>query len=172
MLNIGTVVKHHLTFQLPGLCFPFFVLLAYFFVRYGELLLQDAASLQGNTKSLPHLHYMLKHSHPFVSRLQNLLLTCMQSFCDDPEEEARSYLLIKSFVVFKKWLQGFEDFHFAGDSCGRLCLSLHHRHSQTAFMSRHQALQVLQQQLNTHASQLKRWYSGLHLRKNLTAVGI
>lgn len=58
------------TFQLQGLCFPYFVLLAYFFVWYGELLLQDAASLQGNTKSLPHLRGMLKHSHPFVSHLQ------------------------------------------------------------------------------------------------------
>lgn len=62
--------RHTNTFQLKGLCFLYFVLLAYFFVRYGELLLQDAASLQGNTKSLPHLHG--KYSHPFVSLLQSI----------------------------------------------------------------------------------------------------
>lgn len=74
------------------------------------------------------------------------------SCCKDPERGAGPYLLIESFVVFKERLQGFEDLHFAGDPCWGLRLSLHHCHSQAAFMSGHQALQVLQQELHTRQS--------------------
>ena len=61
------------------------------------------------------------------------------------------HLFIQSLVVFKQRLQGFEDLHLAGDSRWWGCLSLHHCHPQTAFVTRHQTLQVLQQQLQrTH----------------------
>ena len=60
------------------------------------------------------------------------------------------HLFIQSLVVFEQWLQSFEDLHFTGDSRRWGCLSLHHCHPQTAFVPRHQTLQVLQQQLQTH----------------------
>lgn len=49
--------------------------------------------------------------------------------------------------MFKQRLQSFEDLHLAGDSRWRRGLSLHYRHPQTALMTGHQTLQVLQQQL-------------------------
>lgn len=57
------------------------------------------------------------------------------------------HLFIQSLVVFKQRLQSFEDLHLAGDSRWRRGLSLHYRHPQTALMTGHQTLQVLQQQL-------------------------
>lgn len=59
----------------------------------------------------------------------------------------RVHLFIQSLVVFKERLQSFEDLHLAGDSRWWGCLSFHHCHSQTTFVTRHQTLQVLQQQL-------------------------
>ncbi|TNN50303.1 hypothetical protein EYF80_039492 [Liparis tanakae] len=50
---------------------------------------------------------------------------------------------IISLVVFKQRLQGFEDLNLTGDSRWWGCLSLHHCHPQTAFVTRHQTLQLL-----------------------------
>lgn len=56
-------------------------------------------------------------------------------------------LLVQSFVVLKQGLEGLEDLHLAGDPGRRLGLPLHHGHPQAALVAGHQALQVLQQQL-------------------------
>lgn len=67
----------------------------------------------------------------------------------------RVHLFIQSLVVFKERLQSFEDLHLAGDSRWWGCLSFYHCHSQTTFVTRHQTLQVLQQQLqheHTHTN--------------------
>ena len=71
------------------------------------------------------------------------------------------YLLVEGFVVFKEGLEGFEDLHLAGDAGRRLGLSLDHCHPQTALMAGHQALQMLQQQLENTA--------GIHLKHNSAA---
>lgn len=57
------------------------------------------------------------------------------------------YLLVQGFVVLKERFESFEHFHLTGDAGGRLRLTLHYGHSQGALMTRHQTLQMLQQQL-------------------------
>lgn len=64
--------------------------LAYFFVRSGQLLLQDAASLQGNTQPLPHLQ-QVKEEFTSVG-----LTPLNWELLPWPD------LLIKSLVVFKE----------------------------------------------------------------------
>ena len=58
-----------------------------------------------------------------------------------------THLLVQGLVVLKQGLEGLEDLHLAGDPGGRLGLPLDHRHPQGALVTRHQTLQVLQQQL-------------------------
>ena len=76
--------------------------------------------------------------------------TQLQHSCKRAKMAAASqlpHLLVQSLVVLKQRLEGLEDLHLAGHPCRRLGLSLHHSHPQTTLVSRHEALQVLQQQL-------------------------
>ena len=50
-------------------------------------------------------------------------------------------------MVLEQRLERLEHLHLAGDARGGLGLPLHHRHPQGPLMPRHQALQVLQEQL-------------------------
>ena len=63
-----------------------------------------------------------------------------------------AYLLIKCFVMFKEWLESFENFNFTWHASWRCSLTLDNRHPQRSLMSCNQTLEVLQQQLNTHTN--------------------
>lgn len=62
---------------------------------------------------------------------------------------AVAYLLIERLVMFEKALQCLQHLYLAGHSA--LCGSLpfHHGHAQRPLVSRHQTLQMFQQQLST-----------------------
>jgi len=67
-----------------------------------------------------------------------------------------THLLVQGLVVLEQRLERLQHLHLAGDPRRRLRLPLHHRHPQGTLVPRHQALQVLQEQLTDGGGQTDR----------------
>lgn len=94
------------------------------------------------------LTYSLSHTQLIHSQLTVTQQSLKQT-------HSKSYLLIQGFMMFEEGLKGFENLNLTRDACWWLSLSLHHCHPQTTLMARHQALQMLQQELDIQKTVLQ-----------------
>ncbi len=116
---------------------------SHLFMSGCELVLQHAASLQSHTQTLSHL---METNTPHMKHIPNTPAA--------HTHWSRRYLLIQGFVMLEERFERLEHLHLTGDAGGRLSLTLDHGHPQRTLVTRHQTLQMLQQQLRPDTTQI------------------